>query len=170
MNDSQKERTFQYVPVTESIKCLFKNTSVQNEYASTKFPMYHGYRKQNSNHQDIFWDFTDGSAFKKNKFFIENKDALRLILYQDAFEVCNPLGAAKKKHKILAVYLQLANFRPHLRSNTDQMLLVLLCYESGFKDFGQKKIFHFLIDDLQNIEINGIDIGGSEPIKGGLFA
>lgn len=47
-------------------------------------------------------DFTDGAAFKDNAFFQTNQNALKLILYQDSFEVCNPLGSSKKKHKILA--------------------------------------------------------------------
>ena len=93
------------------------------------------------------------------------------MLYQDSFEVCNPIGSSKKKHKILGVYLTLANFRPHVRSNIDQIVLVLLCKEVDFKYFGQRAIFSRLIDDLKDLENNGIDIiDGKEPIKGGLCA
>ena len=35
--------------------------------------------------------------------------ALQLVLYQDAFEIVNPLGFAKKKYKILAVYMSCGN-------------------------------------------------------------
>ena len=72
---------------------------------------------------------------------MQNPGALRLILYQDDFEVANPLGSGRKKHKILAVYLSLANFPPHYRSTVDQIQLVLLCCESDFKRFGQRATF-----------------------------
>lgn len=60
-------------------------------------------------HDDILEDFTDGNVFKNNKFFQENPDALQIILYQDAFEIVNPIGAARKKHKLLAIYMTIGN-------------------------------------------------------------
>ena len=150
--DANKKCSFEYIPIKESLASLFKNKSVQEEYETTRYPTYHGYNKHFDGMQKILHDVTDGSAFKDNPFFQENSDALRLMLYQDSFEVCNPLGSSKKKHKILAVYLTLANFRPHLRSNVDQMVLVLLCKEVDFKYFGQHKIFDPLISDLKDLE------------------
>lgn len=82
---------------------------------------------------------------------------LGLILYQDAFEVANPLGSGKKKHKILAVYLNFADIAPHYRSSVEQMQLVLLCREQDFKYFGQEKVFSALITDLEEIGITTID-------------
>ena len=35
---------------------------------------------------------------KTNVLFIENPNAIKKILYQDAFEVCNAFGAGKKKN------------------------------------------------------------------------
>lgn len=55
------------------------------------------------------WDISDGHNFKSNQFFIENPGCLKLILYQDAFEMVNPLGSARKKHKVVAVYVSVAN-------------------------------------------------------------
>jgi hypothetical protein len=40
----------------------------------------------------------------KINFVIENPNALQILLYQDEFEVVNPLGSAKGKHKLFAVY------------------------------------------------------------------
>lgn len=88
-----------------------------------------------------FSDIHDGQIFKSNKFFIENPGCLKLILYQDAFEIANPLGSAKKKHKVLAVYLSVANLPAYVRSNTDHMSLVLLCGEKDLKQFGYAKLF-----------------------------
>lgn len=66
---------------------------------------------------------------------------MKLILYQDAFEIVNPLGSARKKHKLVGVYFTLANFQPFHRSSIDNMQLVLLCKETDFKYFGQNTVF-----------------------------
>ena len=42
-------------------------------------------------------DFTDGCEFLNQEFFQKNPKSLRIILYEDSFEVVNPIGAAKKK-------------------------------------------------------------------------
>lgn len=54
---------------------------------------------------DVLTDVSDGQIFKSNDFFVQNPSSLKLVLYQDAFEVVNPLGSAKTRHKVLAVYL-----------------------------------------------------------------
>ena len=159
INDSGKECSFQYVPVLESLKCLLQQDSVKKEHLCTM--------QSASTHDESEYltDITDGSAFKSNLLFQQHPNSLRLILYQDAFEVCNPIGSSKKKHKLLAVYLTLANFRPHLRSNIDHTLLVLLCKENDFKHFGHVKIFAQLIADLRILENDGI-IVDDQVVKG----
>lgn len=84
-----------------------------------------------------------------------------MILYQDAFEVVNPLGSAKKKHKILGVYFTLANFEPFYRSTIDNLQLLLLCREADFKYFGHEKVFSQLITDLGELETNGLNFSGN---------
>ena len=58
-------------------------------------------------------------------------------------------GQVKKNN--LAVYLQILNFRPHLRSYVDQSQLVMLCLEKDFKYLGQEKVFGPLLNDLHHI-------------------
>lgn len=91
-----------------------------------------------------------------------------MILYQDAFEVVNPLGSAKKKHKLIGVYYTLANFSPEKRSNIDHLQLVLLCREDDLKIHSANKVFERLVNDLKIMETEGISING-ETIKGSLF-
>lgn len=67
---------------------------------------------------------------KSDKFFIENPGCLKLILSQDVFEIVNPLGFAKKKHKVVGVCLSVANLPAHVWSSTDHMSLILLCGEN----------------------------------------
>ena len=127
-----KSRFCQYIPIKSSLQALFKHHSVQKQYHETC----------TLSHVDgVFEDISDGKAFLTNDLFQAFPSSLSLILYQDAFEVVNPLGSGKKKHKILAVYFTLANLLRHSRSNIDHMQLALLCREQDFKAFGHKSVF-----------------------------
>ena len=111
-------------------------------------------------------DVNDGLLFKSNPMF--KNESFQIILYQDAFEIVNPLGSARKKHKVLGVYFTLANKEPHLRSSIDHMQLVMLCTESNLK-FGQDKVFSNLVADLQLLENNGVRVKSfdGEKMMGG---
>lgn len=153
--ENGKQRFYHYVPLKETLKKLFCNRTLTHEL---KF-----HRPEiNSN---VFRDFTDGTVFKENKFFQQNPDALQLILYQDAFETVNPLGSAKSKYKILAVYLSIGNFPDRIRSHVNSMYLVALCKE---KIFNHHKIFGKIVEDLKEIETVGIELAPNEFMKGSL--
>ncbi|XP_027860447.1 uncharacterized protein LOC114136593 [Xiphophorus couchianus] len=123
--------------------------------------MAHGVSKA-----DVLSDRDDGKVFTSNVLFQENQKSLKLVLYQDAFEVVNPLGSAKKKHKIFAVYFSLLHMPPHVRSNTDHMQSVLLCREKDFKEFGHSRVFSELLTDLKILEENGITMADESVAKG----
>ena len=84
--------------------------------------------------------------------------------------MANPLGSGRKKHKILAVYLSLANFPPHYRSTVDQIQLVSLCCESDFKRFGQRVIFGELMKDLRSLEDEGLELFDSTLVLAAVLA
>lgn len=76
-------------------------------------------------------DIKDGNVVKLNPFFKEG--VLQVILFQDAFEVCNPLGSSKGKFKMVGIYMTLGNLPPYMRSKTDNYKLVALCKFHTFK-------------------------------------
>lgn len=119
---------------------------------------------------DVFQDVWDGTNIKENLLLKAEESSLGLILYQDAFEVVNPLGSGKKKHKILAVYLMLADILPQNRSSTDHMQLVLLCKDQDFKYFGQDLVMGPLVKDLKNLEVSGTDMPDGTVCKATLCA
>ena len=57
----------------------------------------------------VLTDYRDGFYFRNHKFFADNPDALRLHLYEDEFEVCNPLGSKRNKHKLCTFYYIVGN-------------------------------------------------------------
>ncbi len=142
-----KERFCQYVPIKETLQTLLRQSSVKEQCSQS--------RCHNSGDM-VLEDVMDGQHVKENSL-LKSTSSLSLILYQDAFEVTNPLGSGKKKHKILAVYMSLGELQPHNRSLVDPMQLVLLCRENDFKTFGLEKVFSSIITDLKDLEDAGID-------------
>ncbi|RXN38240.1 hypothetical protein ROHU_001301 [Labeo rohita] len=146
-NESGKESFAQYIPIKQSLEALFCCKSVIEQHKNSRSTI-----KTN----DVLSDVWDGSNVDDNVLLKDDTDSLALILYEDAFEVANPLGSGKKKHKILAVYMTLGNLLPYCQSGIDHMQLVLLCKEQDFKFFGQDLVFATLVQDLKDLEENGV--------------
>lgn len=87
---------FHYVPIKDTLLNLLQDKSVKNQLNN---PIH-------KSQPDLLTDFTDGSIYTGNG------KILHLILYQDAFETVNPLGSAKKIHKLLGFYFTLGNLYP----------------------------------------------------------
>ena len=157
VDNNGQDRCAQYVPVIQTIQGLFRHNSVRMQYLNP-LPKKDGFLK------DVF----DGSVFCDNPLYKQDPNALKIILYQDAFEIVNPLGSSKKKHKVLGVYMTLADIYPHNRSTVDQMQLVLLCREAdlNLKGVGWEKVLSPLIQDLKAIESLGIELFDNVSAKG----
>lgn len=152
--DETKKTFFSYVPIIETLKYTFLDKSVQNELI--EFPKL--------NEKGVLSDFMDGSAYKNNNFFQNNPNALKILMYQDSFEIVNPIGAAKKKHKILAVYMNIGNLPDYLLTHTSTIKLVALCKEV---DFDHKKVYGKIVEDLKKLE-NGVEMF-DKVVKGSLI-
>lgn len=144
--------SFQYIPIIDTLQSIFKHRAV--------FELFEKYRCRKIE-KDVLQDVSDGRTYIENELFKHHPNSLGIILFQDAFEVVNPLGSAKRKHKIIGVYFTLSNLPPAYRSNVDNIQLIMLCLETDLKYFGQAKIFHNLIEDLKKIEVEGILINNA---------
>jgi len=149
-----RETFFHYVPILETIKAMYADKSIE---AYLDLPM--------PSSTDIFQDFHDGKMFKKNEFFANNPKAIKVILYQDSFEIVNPIGSARTKHKILGVYMSLGNLPDYIRTHINSIQLVALVKE---KLFDHNKVYGPIIRDLQILETFGIEITPNNIRKGGL--
>jgi hypothetical protein len=156
-NAAGKECPFQYVPIIETVSAIVNDPDFDKLHQD---PTPDGY----------LYDFKDGSAWKKNQFFIDNPDALTGQLYSDAVELDNPLGASKGTHKALNVYFSLVDIPKPLRSKTENIFLVLTALEKDLKENKEENYARFfkpLVDDLKKLE-SGVRIGG-KTIKMGLI-
>lgn len=147
LDNDHAECSFQYIPICDTIPKLINNMP-QLENISCK-------RNLNTSYQ--YSDFYDGVNYRNNSFF-QSDCRLEIILYMDSFNVAQPLGAAKSKYKIAAIYYTLGNIPRPQRFKLENMQLALLCLESNIKKFGIENILKKLVDDLIKIEIEGIDI------------
>ncbi|XP_062268268.1 uncharacterized protein LOC133974641 [Platichthys flesus] len=158
-DENRTDRFAYYVPVRETLKCLLESDLCQICLSG---------QPSSEPSSDILGDISDGQIFKSNDFFVQNPSSLKLVLYQDVFEVVNPLGSAKTRHKVLAVYVSVANLPLHVRSDTDHMALILLCREKDFKAFGHAKVFSELLEDLKELEENRIVVSNGTVVKGSI--
>lgn len=158
-DEFRKKRFAYYVPIKQTLHSLLQQETVQKQYLMTQVQ---------PEHKVWLEDFTDGEAYSKRNCFHSPK-AIKLLLYTDAFEVANPLGSGRKKHKIHAVYYILGNLSPHNRSNIDQIQLVMLCRDVDFAKFPKETVYGAMMKDLHELETAGIEILGS-TIRGSVFA
>lgn len=159
--DSKDGKTYQYVPVLQSLSQLLQNcdivqTIVKNAVSSTS---------------GQYCTFRDGSHFKENAFFASEELRLSLLLYCDDFEICNPLGTSRKKHKVTAIYWVLADIPPVLRSTLSSIYLAVLCKANDVKKYGYSRVLEPLLNDLKNLEENGVFVPSlGKTVKGTVFS
>jgi len=99
--------------------------------------------------------YRDGTHYRDNSFFAEGDCRISLNLYIDDFEVANPLGTSRKKHKLCAIYWVLANLPAKHTSSLHTIQLALLCKTNVVKQHGYSKVLH-LIEDLKCLEEQGV--------------
>ncbi|XP_076061632.1 uncharacterized protein LOC143037380 [Oratosquilla oratoria] len=154
-DDENSARYAQYIPIKESIRFMYDSYPAFKNLHNVPEA-----RTAENEVPEILRDVKDGTVFRS----LFQQESFQIILYQDAFEVVNPLGSARKKHKVVGVYFTLANIDSHLRSSIDHVQLVMLFTESDLQ-FGQDKVFSRLVKDLQSLETTGIEVKTVEGEK-----
>ena len=161
--NAKENITYQYVPILQSLqqvlnvneildKVLNIDESGQNE-AVDDMPQYKSFR--------------DGNFFKENRLLSGEEFQIFVGLYVDDFEVCNPLGTSKKKHKVCAVYWVLSDLPLKYRSSLTSINLAVLCKSVDVKKYGFSQVLEPLIKDLDTLETNGVFISKlGKHIKG----
>lgn len=134
-----------YIPVLKMLQTLLNKDEILDKALTVSSGDMQGYRT-----------FRDGSRFKENALLVEDNFKIALVLCIDDFEVANPLGTSKKKHKICAVYWVLANLAPKFRSTLNSIQLALFCKANTVKACGYFEVLRPLIQDLVLLEKHGV--------------
>ena len=147
--DAMKEKndTIQYIPILETLNVILKHEDVLGTVITHK-PSNDG--RLNS--------FSDGSLCKANPLFSSHEVALQIVLYHDDFNVVNPLGNKVNKYKVSGFYFVIGNMPSKFKSRLKDIHLVLLSPAAFVKKYGYSAILEPLLDDLKNLERNGITV------------
>ncbi|XP_075556671.1 uncharacterized protein LOC142588739 [Dermacentor variabilis] len=148
--------TMEYVPLCDVLKCVLENTHLSDDFNS--YP-----RKEN-----YLCSAFDGTEFQNHAYFAGDTSKLCIQLYSDEFEVCNPLGSKRGKHKMTAVYFSVLNFATKFRSALSGIHLVLLVKDKHVATYGFSKVLAPLITDVNELEDEGIVVNGT-LLKGSVF-
>lgn len=111
-------------------------------------------------------DVKDGRVYKENPYFIKHPDAYTILLYSDAIEINNPLGAKKGVNKLVNIYWTIAEIPKHLRSKTENWFLALTVKESDLKS-NRDAVYQPIVDDLLLLE-KGITSSDGKVLRAGL--
>jgi hypothetical protein len=148
-----------YVPILTSLSNYLKHSDV---WASCQRP-------RNDGSSPVMRDYDDGLVWQLSGLA---HDHLRIHLYSDEFEVCNPIGSRKGTHKVCAFYYTVGNVNIKYRSQLKNIhLAMLLKYKNGVRKYGYKRVMEPLIRDLAILEQEGITIvvdGKNLNVKGSI--
>ena len=135
-----KKFIFSYININETLKTSLSKESVAHQIQN---PL--------PGRQGVIADLVDGSLGQK----LNSDKTLLLLLYSDEFEICNPIGSARKKHKLIAFYYVIGNLYPWCRSKSTDIQLIFLAKSEEFKECPEK-FLEPLISEIQNLEFYGL--------------
>lgn len=104
------------VPIGKVIKMLLNHDDIWQDIMEDKARL--NKEKVSNSESDVLNDFTDGEIFKRKNFlYYPTKDVmLRIQLYLDEVELCNPLGGKRGLNKITLFYFTIGNVKAYRRS------------------------------------------------------
>ncbi|KAL2095439.1 hypothetical protein ACEWY4_010158 [Coilia grayii] len=153
--DCSKKSSFQYVPLLKSLRQLFEKKNIVDKVVENHEGQN---RNRVSGEQHTYRSSQDGSYFKENAFLSGNELRILVNLYADDFEVCNPLGTSRRKHKLCGIYWTLSNMPPGSHSSLSSIYLAILCKSDDLKVHGLDRILHPLLRDVKTLEQDGLFI------------
>lgn len=157
---------FQYVPITETLKSLFKCDDFRKLYFDyNSANEEHGKHKCNAG---TYVDFCCGNVYKNVELFQSHPNSLQIQIYTDDFEICSPLKTKANVHKVCAVYFNIRNLPSEFLHRMKNIYLVCLLNANDLKtsetDFNN--VWEVIIRDLSNLETNGLQIDAQTNLKG----
>lgn len=147
MNGENPDAHLQYIPLLALLQKLAKNEDIWAMLNS----------QPAEKNEDILEDYTDGEQCKTHPLLC-NHNSIRLHFYVDEFEIVNPLGAKRGKHKLTAVYFKLGNLHHRYTSKVEHIYLsILVKHKFIHKDASNyDDVFRPLIEDIMALETDGV--------------
>lgn len=125
VDECKNTDVYQYVSIIDTLKAVLQNEEVRAQVLNP-CETAEGHLRT----------FRDGTLYKQHAVFSQAEHCLEIVLYSDEFEVVNPLGPHKKKHKITSFYFCLGN----LQSSCKSLKSSIFCWHCAkaciFSDMG----------------------------------
>lgn len=112
----------------------------------------------NNENVSIMSNIVNGEIWCKIKNIFLNEIVFPIVLYFDDFETLNPLGSHAGCYKIGIMYFTIATIPPEYASRLENIFLTHIFYSNDRTQFGNKKIFQPVIEELKFLETEGISI------------
>ena len=138
--------SFSYVSIIKTLTNMLQDENVR-KFCENSNPPKTG----------CLFDIAEGKIVQENSFF-KNKNILHIGLYEDAFELCNPIGSSKGKFKVLGIYMLLMNLPSYFRSRIDNIKLVKLVLDKNVVEYGWRETMKCIMRDLKSLGTKGIVI------------
>ncbi|CAF1079265.1 unnamed protein product [Brachionus calyciflorus] len=135
-----KNETFQYVSIKNTIANLLKNDRIKDEIKNFNFNI----------------DFKP-FLFSNSQFW-KNKNTLRLLIYYDEIEIKNSLVDIAGGYKLGMFYFNILNLTRKHNSNLKNIFVIAATFSEDLKKYGFDDVFQLIIDEINELETNGIQI------------
>lgn len=148
------QSTFQFFSIVGTLQAIFKSKEFRDMYFQ-----YNSSKTHNCTEGTIV-DYCCGSTFKTD-FFKENPYSVKIQLYCDEFELCNPLQSKVGVHKSVGVYFSLRNIPREFRSRLKNIYPVCLVNANDLKTKATdyNNVWRPVVRELQYLEEIGINVG-----------
>lgn len=157
------QTVYQYVPIISTIQSLFNN----DEFLKSYFEFNEN--KKHVCNDESYEDFCCASIFKENDVFTPTTLLIQLGI--DEFEPCNALKSKSGLHKMCAIYFEIRNIDPKLKSKLNNIHLVGLVKSQDLKADSEAadKVARQIVNELSILESTGIIIKSGQPMRGVLI-
>lgn len=137
---------YHYVSIIDMLKAVLSRTDVQKQIQKNE---------HSHHHPNVLYDTCDGEY---SSFVGCPSILIKLHMYVDEFEICNPIGSKRGDYKLTGVYFSIGNLPKIYRNKEDTIFLCLLVRHKLLKshDPTYHKLFAPLVADLQTLK-NGIE-------------
>lgn len=164
-NHVLRSDTYHSVSLIAKIQSLFARPAFSHIFFEYNNDRKHLCKK------DVYVDYCCGINASKCDILNQEYPAIMIDIAADAFEVCSALKTKANVHKLLAVYFRIRNLPPEYRSRLNNHHLLALCNSEHLKSegFSFNSIIASVMDEIQQLETIGIDIGKERNINGTLI-
>ncbi|KAK3925300.1 Zinc finger protein 76 [Frankliniella fusca] len=148
-----------YVSIRESIEVMLRDPKIKKMVLDSF---------ENKPPSTILSDITDGTAFAEHKKQHHGGKCIFINLFQDGFDY-NAFGPSIGVYKPLGFYFAIGNLKPEYRTKIDLIQMVYLIMEKHIKPSEKeelddidklKEVLRPLIDELEDLKLNGISVDG----------